>query len=273
MEQSDEKIGPKIEIGSAIAWYFRRGWLRLITIPLFLYLMLGLLLAVWTGVIQFFAGLRAVGLLVRLLTGLVVPDLFIWFFFPFPGGILLIPVWLWYLLLKGTPELWSSPKRRPGARTAVWLSLFVGVQLIAWFVHAGVSHGIGWIADRDPCLAIEAGLTGSQMAENCDDREHASHQARLRQRWLLVEPPLKKGSPTVVTVDSNALLRNWTVIDDFETLEACRAGLNAQRGKPPTASDLAYFPTEERESLTVASIEASRRAGCAFGASPDTPVQ
>jgi hypothetical protein len=270
---SEVKVEPRIEIASAIAWYFRRGWVRLVTIPLFLYLMFGLLLAVWTGLIQFYAGLKAIGLIARLLTGLVVPDLFIWLLFPFPGGILLIPVLLWYLLLRGTPALWSSPKRRPGTKIAVWLSLFVGVQLIAWFIHSGVSHGIGWIADRDPCLAIEAGLTGSQMAENCNDREHAARQASLRQRWLLVEPPFKRDSPATVTVDSSALLRNWTVIDNFETLEACRAGLEAQRGKPPTDSDLAYFPPEERESLTVASIEASRRAGCAFGASPDTPVQ
>jgi hypothetical protein len=270
---SEVKLGPKTKIGSAIAWYFKRGWLCFLTIPLFLYLMLGLLLAAWTGMIQFYAGLKAIGLSVRLLTGLVLPDLFIWLLFPFPGAILLIPVLLWYLLIRGTPELWSSPKWRPGAKIAVWLSLFVGVQLTAWFIHAGVSYGIGWIADRDPCLAIEDGLTGSQMAENCNDREHAAHQASLRQRWLLVEPPLKKDSPAMVTVDSNALLRNWTVIDNFETLEACRVSLKAERGKPPTASDLAYFPPEERESLTVASIEATRRAGCAFGASPDTPVQ
>jgi hypothetical protein len=47
------------------------------------------------------------------------------------------------------------------------LALLVLLPLGAHLVYRGVTLGIGWVADRDPCAAFAAGVTGSKPPINC----------------------------------------------------------------------------------------------------------
>lgn len=248
-------------------WWFSRSWLSIFTIPLFLFRITATYSSAKGGIILWLAFGRVTYAVYGGVAGYLA--------FSTLWPLALLPACLCYSLLKNTPGLWR--RRDVQMRTITKLLLTAGSLILllalAQFLTAGESAAVAWAADQNPCAAANAGVTGNQLPHNCFDGEHAALQARLRQRWLLVEPPVVKSSTATFVVDSKAPLQNWTVEDNFASLEACHAGLARNRAKPPSASDLAYFPPEARESLTDAVVEGSRHSGCAFGASSNTPIQ
>jgi hypothetical protein len=78
-----------------------------------------------------------------------------------------MPPVLYYSLIKNLPGLWLRPDASPRTKILSSLTVLVLLPLGAYFVHHAVTWGIGWIADRDPCAALAAGVTGSNPPVNC----------------------------------------------------------------------------------------------------------
>ena len=58
------------------------------------------------------------------------------------------------------PRLWRGP-RAPGAKFGLTVGVIIGTALVGLVLNAIAVTGITWIADRDPCAAFRAGVTGS----------------------------------------------------------------------------------------------------------------
>ena len=143
-----------------LAWYFRRGLVNIITIPLFFLLSAALAMAVFAALIQGYAFMRVLKTIYGF-TGLL------GFFFVgwFP---VIVPPTLYYSVLKNIPGLWLRPDATRKARIIITVAILVAFPLISHFVHQGTAFCIGWVADRDPCAAFEAGVTGSKPPVDCD---------------------------------------------------------------------------------------------------------
>lgn len=142
-----------------IPWYFRRGILTLVTAPLFLFLLYCIAVAGFGALVQGLALLR-VNLAVFGFIGAFLALSFGWI------PVILPPI-LYYSLLKNLPGLWLRRDGSTGAKTLFSLAVLVLLPLIAYLLHHGVALGIGWIADRDPCAAFDAGVTGSRPPVDC----------------------------------------------------------------------------------------------------------
>ena len=137
-----------------IRWWFTRGGLSLLTIPVFLILLAGTLDAFFQGGIQTLAYLRVT----KAVWGWLgfVAFLFIW---PFS---LLMPGALWWAAIKSTPSIYLQGLAN-SRRWAVGQFIVTIVLLVALSTFMQWGHGkfIGWIADRNPDAAYQAGVTGS----------------------------------------------------------------------------------------------------------------
>ena len=58
------------------------------------------------------------------------------------------------------PRLWRGPRPR-GAKFGLTVGVVIGTALAGLVLNWIVVRGIVWIADRDPCAAFRAGVTGS----------------------------------------------------------------------------------------------------------------
>jgi len=247
--------------------YFSRGWLSILTIPVFLLLIFATYSSAAAGIILWLAFGRAKYAVYGSIIG------YLAFICLWP--LALLPAFLCYSLLKNTPGLWL--RHDVQMRTITKLLLTVGLLILllalAQLLTTGESAAVAWVADRNPCAALDAGVTGSRPPLNCLDRLHAVFREQLSHRWLLVEPPINQKSPTTFVVDINAAPQHWIVYDDFETLEACQRSLAANRGKNLAPSELTMWPHDVREGLGIAQAQASQRAGCTFVPFPNTPIQ
>jgi hypothetical protein len=142
-----------------IPWYFRRGVLTIITCPLFLFLAYCIAVSALGAAVQGLALLRAtyavfgfIGAFLALSFGWV--------------PVILPPV-LYYSLVKNLPGLWLRPDASGRTKVLSSLAVLVFLPLAAYLIYHGVALGIGWIADRDPCAAFAAGVTGSKPPINC----------------------------------------------------------------------------------------------------------
>lgn len=138
-----------------VIWYFNRGWLSLLTVPLFLFLLAGAIDCIVGGVEMLIALLRASDAVLGF-PGLLLASLFGWI-------LLLLPSFFYYSLLRNIPLVWlkrdvilSSGWRL--ALTIGMLVLFVGIGDGIYFADY---HLVGWIADLNPCAAFKAGVIGS----------------------------------------------------------------------------------------------------------------
>jgi hypothetical protein len=143
-----------------LPWYFGRGLRTFVTLPLFLLLAFALLTSAFGALVQWLAAVRVSWALMGVVGGLVVACV-VWL----PA---IISPALYYSLLKNLPGLWSRPDASAGTKLAMSVGVLVGMPLIAWVVSAALGWGIGWMADRDPCAAFRAGVTGSVEPTACE---------------------------------------------------------------------------------------------------------
>ena len=142
-----------------IAWYFKRGLWCLVTVPLFGFFVYALVVSLFGAFIQGFALARAT----RAVWGVLGVLLMI-----FGGWIpVILPPVLYYSLLKNLPGLWIRPDASRKAKIIGSAGVLIAIPLVASLAYNGLALGIGWIADRDPCAALRAGVTGSIAPANC----------------------------------------------------------------------------------------------------------
>jgi hypothetical protein len=80
--------------------------------------------------------------------------------FPILLGVIVIPVVLYAAPLVAVPRLWRQDRTR-AAKIALTVVLVIGSEVAADALGFAAGYTIGWIADRDPCAALHAGVTGS----------------------------------------------------------------------------------------------------------------
>jgi len=65
------------------------------------------------------------------------------------------------------PRLWRGPRTRR-AKLGLTVGLVVGGALAGFVLNSIAVTGIAWIADREPCAALRAGVTGSvRPSDDC----------------------------------------------------------------------------------------------------------
>lgn len=138
-----------------IKWWYTRGYVSIITIPIALFLLYGTVLVFIHGGIQTIAYWRILHAVFGFF-GIIL------FFFVWPFS-LFIPGMLWWSTLKEIPkEIQNRARSRVAAcgyfiaGLVIFISIASGLQ---WF------HGsaIAWIADRNPDAAYEVGVRGTKL--------------------------------------------------------------------------------------------------------------
>jgi len=143
-----------------LPWYFKRGSLSLLTIPVFLFLAWGFFDLIWAGIIYFLALTRASGAVFG-----NVATFAAWSFAWIPA---FAPAILYYSLLKNLPGVWL--RRDVTSKSYAKLGVTVGMLILlvgaAEAITKANSYAIAWIADRDPCSAYRAGVTGNILPKS-----------------------------------------------------------------------------------------------------------
>lgn len=68
------------------------------------------------------------------------------------------------------PRLWRQERSR-AAKMGLTVVLVVGTALAGYFLNAVAVRSITWIADRNPCAAFHAGVTGTvRPSDECMSR-------------------------------------------------------------------------------------------------------
>ena len=218
------------------------------TAPLFIYLVFG-------GVVELYKWFW-LSIFVSAASRDLLGEIVGFFTMPVAVLVLLLSPALWYSLLKNTPQALArvshyrlapndlgEPEVARWKLTLGWVSIFIGFQIATYGLNRGAFALGAWMVDRKQALSMQGD-------------------------WLLIEPPLKKISSATFEVDAKTPQQRWTVERTFESLDACQRRILADRDKPPTDSDLGYFPVEQRRSLTAAVLAASHQARCVSRSSP-----
>jgi hypothetical protein len=142
-----------------IPWYFKRGALTLATAPLFFFLVYCIAISAFGAVIHGLALLRA-SYAVFGFIGVFLVASFGWI------PVILPPV-LYYSLIKNFPGLWLRTDSSLRVKVLISSAVLILIPLTAYLVYNGVTLGIGWIADHDPCAAFSVGVTGSIPPRDC----------------------------------------------------------------------------------------------------------
>lgn len=159
-EREPETVLEKASEASVwIPWYFRRGALTLVTAPLFLFLVYCIAISAFGAVIQGLALLRATYAVFGFIGAFSAVS--------FGWVPVILPPILYYSLMRNLPGLWLQPDASRLAKVSSSIAVIVLLPLAAYLIYHGVTWGIGWIADRDPCAAFSAGVTGSKPPVNC----------------------------------------------------------------------------------------------------------
>jgi len=142
-----------------VRWYFSRGALTIITMPLFLFLLYAIIVSILGAITQFLALAKVSWAVLGTFGVLIVVC----------GGWIpiIIPPVLYYSLVKNLPGLWIRSGPSWKAKMTWSVVVLVAFPLSAFLIYHGITWGIGWIADRDPCAAFAAGVTGSTLPTNC----------------------------------------------------------------------------------------------------------
>lgn len=136
-----------------ISWYFTRGVVTVITAPLFVLLAYCFVVSALGAALQALALLQVTGAVWGFI-GVLPVVLFGWI------AVILPPV-LYYSLLSNLPFLWIRPDGPGWMKVLVSSAVLIFFPIAAHSISSGVSWGISWIADHDPCAAFAAGVTGS----------------------------------------------------------------------------------------------------------------
>ena len=142
-----------------IPWYFTRSLANVITIPLFLLFVSAVAVSAVGAIFQFIALARATWAVwgwlgaALVLLGAWIP--------------IVIPPSMYFSLLKSFPGLWIRRDASNAMKFAGSVFVIVVFPLIAYVTYHLITLGIGWIADRNPCASVEAGVTGSIVPTNC----------------------------------------------------------------------------------------------------------
>lgn len=151
--------GSELTAKTWFLWYFRRDGWSLITIPLFLLFTFALATSIVGALVHSLALLRATYAVWGFVGSFLVISI--------GWVIVIIPPSLYYSLMKNVPGAWMRRDVGVGTKLAASAFVIVVFPLFAYLVYHAITFGIGWIADRDPCAAYAAGVTGSIVPVNC----------------------------------------------------------------------------------------------------------
>ena len=144
-------------------WYFSRGWFGVITIPLFLFLAIATYSAAKGGIILWLAFGHATHAVYGSVASLMA--------FTTLWPLALLPAFLCYSLLKNTSGLWlrRDVSMRAVTKLLITVAMLIALLGVAQLIAMGEIWAVAWVADRDPCAAAAAGVTGSHPPTNCVD--------------------------------------------------------------------------------------------------------
>ena len=91
--------------------------------------------------------------------------------FPILLALIVGAVVAYALPLAVVPRLWHAP-RRTFVNLGLTVSVVLGSGLAGLILNKAAVSGIGWIADREPCAALRAGVTGSAPPSEQKCRSH-----------------------------------------------------------------------------------------------------
>ena len=160
--REDPLASPSILI-SLLLWYFRQGWLSILSVPLFLFLAYGIYTSITGGLIIFIALERATNAVFGTLLAMGL----VWIFVLIAS----MPLDLYIMLLIGIPWTWRPPR---ADKVPITLAATVGILILfaglAELVFIGDAKVIAWIADRNPCATARASITGNIVPSpgDCD---------------------------------------------------------------------------------------------------------
>jgi hypothetical protein len=159
MTATDSEAVRPPAVSGWLSWYFTRGVLTVVTLPLFLLLAYSVASASLGALLQWLGAVRVTWAVVG-----AVPALLVAFVVWIPA---ILPPALYYSLLKNLPGLWLRPEASTSGKLALSAGVLIALPALAWLVSAALGSGIGWMADRDPCAAFAAGVTGSVRPVGC----------------------------------------------------------------------------------------------------------
>lgn len=142
-----------------ISWYFKRGAFTLVTAPLFLLLVYCVAISTFGAVVQGLGLLRATHAVFGFIGAFIAASV---------GWVpVILPPVLYFSLIKNLPGVWLRPDAPGRTKLLSSVVVLVLIPLAAYLTYHGVTWGIGWIADRNPCAAFAAGVTGSKIPLDC----------------------------------------------------------------------------------------------------------
>ena len=142
-----------------IKWWFTRGLGSLVTIPVFILLLVGTAGAFFQGFVQTLAYFRVFKAVFGWM-GFVV-CLFVW---PFS---LIVPGAMWWSTIREVPRVILKEATSRQAVLGYFLAGVIFLPGCASVIQWAHGRVISWAADRNPCAAFNAGVTGSKPPVNC----------------------------------------------------------------------------------------------------------
>jgi hypothetical protein len=158
-QDADLVVARAEKISVWVPWYFKRGVLTFLTAPFFLIIIVSLAISIVGAIVQEIGILR-VSRAVFGFKGLLIAILFGWTPVILPPAII-------YSLIKNIPGLWLRPDTSTRQKFFGTLVVVILLPLVAQIVYSGITFGIGWIADQNPCAAYRVGVIGSIVPTDC----------------------------------------------------------------------------------------------------------
>jgi len=138
--------------GSRLGWFFGRTIALPVKVLLFAWLIYNVVGAAVGALLKVFAAATVTMAVLGLFATVVV--------FPILMGLIAGAVVVYALPLVFVPRLWHTPRARV-ASIALTAAVVVGSGLGGDLLNKAAVAGIAWVADREPCAALRAGVTGS----------------------------------------------------------------------------------------------------------------
>lgn len=143
-------------------WFFTRSAALPVKLVLLAWLLYATVVAALGALVKVAAAAKvSMAVLGLLATAVIFPILF---------AVIVAGVVAYAAPLVAVPRLWQQQRSR-AKNVALTVGLVVGSGLAGDVLGAAAARTISWVADRDPCVAFRAGITGSvRPSEDCLSR-------------------------------------------------------------------------------------------------------
>ncbi len=159
-DDDEEERGPTPKL---MRWFFTRT----AALPVKLLLLAWLVYAVVVAAVGALLKLTAAAKVTMAVLGVLATTIV----FPILLALIVGAVVAYALPLAVVPRLWHAP-RRTFVNLGLTVSVVLGSGLAGLILNKAAVSGIGWIADREPCAALRAGVTGSAPPSEQKCRSH-----------------------------------------------------------------------------------------------------